>query len=337
MQFKEIPYVRLTPTAEATALQILVKGNLLLRKWSQAFPKIKFRQFRNLVMSGKCPVNDLPVPQQVCLKRELPQMIAIRYNKVSELDNRPVEQSLMESLSCLAKKHAKRWSRKGDPKGITFSDYLQEAYMQVMESLYQYTDLEIEIGTYVWNCLQRRMINVTNQQGSLLSHLTNDDLKMLKNYEEVQRQSAAPLSFEAVVQKLGLTKEEADRLGPILTTVFTENCLERKKDSTENEGWNDYTGFRNVLETDPNLFKLDEEDSVRQILDKAKLTTMERKVIKQAMDNSDYGWQTKFAAQNINPETKEPYTRMRITQILKNARRKLAAVVEQRHKLAMMA
>lgn len=323
-EYQEIPYIRLTPTDEAKALEILVRGNLLLRKWSSHFP-MKFRAFRNLVMSGKCPSTTPEAMKE--FKKELPHIVAIRHEKQPDLGNRSVEQSLMESLSCLAKRHAKRWSRRNNPKGITFSDYLQEAYAQVLEALYQYTDLNIEISTYVWNCLHRRMINVTNQQGNLLSHLTNDDLKLLKVYEKVQKSSPEPLSFDQIVEKLNFSKDDAEKLGAILTTVFAENQLE-KSEQGDGEEWNDYTSFRsNLSVSDNNLDDIDGKDSVQDILSRANLTTMERKLIHQAMENPYYGWQTNFAKTHINPETKKPYTRMRITQILSSARSKLACVI----------
>jgi ribosome maturation protein Sdo1 len=45
--------------------------------------------------------------------------------------------------------------------------------------------------------------------------------------------------------------------------------------------------------------------------------------------NPYFGWQAEFARNHINPATNEPYSRMRITQVLELARAKVAKALER--------
>lgn len=336
MNFQEIPYVKLSSVQKKKALEILGRGNVLLKKWAVFFPSKKYRQFRNAVMDGnRNPEYDgktvIPSDKLEEFHADLPFITAIRFNKYDELDGRSAEQAILESFSALAKQHAKKWL-KLDSFGVTPQDLLQEAYMQVIEAMYSWMpNRNVEISTFVWVSLRNRMSNVANQQGNMLCPLTNSDLELMIKFEKTKRQMPEFFTFDQIIDELGLSQEESNKLNVLLTRVFTENQLGHED---ENNGFdsNDYTGHRvgahQESETDLVLGK----QQVSDTLDRAGLTSIERELIEMAMEPFN-GWQTEFARTHINPTTGKSYTRMRITQILVMAREKVAKALE-RQKIA---
>lgn len=341
MTLTEMPYVRLTEVQKPKALEILRRGASLLKKWSAFYHPKKFRQFRNDVMKGdKNPQGAIPAVSLKEFHADLTHILAIREPN-QDLGGRSVEQAVLESFAALAKKHARQWSIDGDPNGITRSDYIQEAYMTIIEAMYQYTREDIDLSTFVWQSLRNRMINVTNQ-GNLFCPLTNSDLELVVRYDRAKVNGG---SFDKIVESLGLSLEEGRHLGSILTKVFSENQLGSHEDGGRIDSpSNDYTGHRVSIDAASPLLRFEEQEidgqreivnavdvegqeHVNNILDNSGLNFLERKVLESAMDPF-YGWQTEFAKTHINPETNKPYSRMRITQVLESARAKVAKQLE---------
>lgn len=325
MTHTEMQYVRLSETQKPKALEVLRRGATLLKKWASFYHPKKFRQFRNDVMKGnKNPQEAIPADRLPEFHADLSHILAIR-KPDPELGGRSVEQAVLENFAALAKKHARQWSSDGDPNGISRSDYIQEAYMTIIEAMYQYTRDDIDLSTFVWQSLRNRMINVTNQ-GNLFCPLTNSDLELVVRYDRAKKNGG---TFDEIVESLGLSVEEGRHLGSILTKVFSENQLGSHEDSSEVDSpSNDYTGHRVGIDSEPlEVAMVDEQEHVENVLDNANLSFLERKVLEVAMDPY-YGWQTDFAKKHINPETNKPYSRMRITQVLESARAKVAKVLE---------
>lgn len=342
MIHNEIKYVRLTETEKPKAMEILRTGASLLKKWATFYHPKKFRQFRNDVMKGdKNPQGAIPANRVAEFHADLSHILAIRQPH-PELNGRSVEQAVLENFAALAKKHARQWCSDGDPNGVTHHDYMQEAYMTIIEAMYHYTREDIEFGTFVWWALRNRMINVTNQS-NLFCPLTNSDLELVIRYDRAKQSHGG--TFDEIIESLGLSSEEGRHLGSILTKVFSENQLGSHEIAGADSPANDYTGHRVGIDNlSPivrmelgkdadgevvvvNSVDVDGQEEVNNVLNRAGLSFLERKVIEVAMDPY-YGWQTDFAKTHINPDTKKPYSRMRITQVLEKARAKVAKVMQ---------
>lgn len=345
MEFQEVPYVKLSGHQKKKALEILGRGNTLLKKWAEFFPSKKYRQFRNAIMDGdKNPQGAIPADKLPEFHGDIPFIKAIRQDKYEELDNRSVEQTILEGFAALAKKHARKWSLEGDPVGLTRQDFLQEAYMQVIEAMYSWLPVGgSDITTYIWWSLKNRMSNVVNQQGNMLCPLTNSDLELVTKYEQTKRNMHTHVTFEQIIQQLGLSEEEGKYLNSLLVRVFAENQLGGSGNgngssvnssfSESGDYGNDYTGHRVGMDREDGTDTYIQSESVTETLNRAGLTSLERQVIEAAMDPY-HGWQTEFAATHINPTTQKPYSRMRITQVLDMARDKVAKVLERQQKAA---
>ena len=327
MSFNEIPYVKLTGDQKENALQILGRGNVLLKKWAVYYPAKKYRQFRNAVMSGnKNPDNKIPEDKHREFLVEIPLILAIR-KRYDFLDNRSTEEAILQGYSAMAKKHARKWAN-GIPAGyestLSFKDYLQEAYMQVIEAMYSWLpEHKVDIGTYIFWTLKNRMSNVANQQGNTF-RLTNDDLKLVSRYEKAKREMSVRdrVSFDEIVEQLQLTKEEGKALSGLLAQVYSESRILKSEDSEESDSDNDYTGYRTDISRVTDTDKFIQEQHVADTLRRAGLNDIEKEIITVAM-NPYRGWQTEFAKNHVNPGTNKPYSRMRVTQILQIAQGKV--------------
>jgi DNA-directed RNA polymerase specialized sigma subunit len=356
--------VNLTTTQRKQAYAILLDGVKLLKKWAVFYPGKKFRFFRNAVMSGDknpkkktvCSLcsNKEPVKFSCChcdgtgfilmqaipsdklseFESDLPTILKIRQiNPVFRFKkrDRTAEEALLESYAALAKFYAKRWTIEENPSGLSFADYLQEAYMTILEAIWQWDKPErADLTTFVWYSIRNRFSAVTNR-GNLLCPYTNEDLKLVVQFEKGLATINGPSTFEETIKKLNMTEEEGKYLLSIMTKVYSENQFSRgdkENESSPHSIGNDYTMCRKGIDNEKSVDTLAEQERVDRIIAQANLTPLEKKVFEQAMEPF-YGWQTEFAKENINPESGKPYTRARIGQILKNAQMKLEKVVEK--------
>lgn len=329
MSFQEVPYIVLSGNAKNKAVEVLGTGNTLLRKWADFFPNRKFRILRNQIMNHETPMIEgvsIPADKLSEFNEDLPLILTIKHERRDFLECRTVEEAVLQGFAALAKQHAKKWALDYNPLGLTFQDFLQEAYMQVIEAMYSWLpEHKVELSTYIWIALKNRMSNVANQQGNSFCPLSNPDLELFVRYKRLKNNMHCHATFDEIVSLLGLTEEQGLHLSKLLARVVCGNQMNSKysKEVDDRSDYSELAVSHSCEETEIVI----QNQSVKNTLNKANLTTLERKLIELAMDPYP-GWQTEFANNNINPATKKPYSRMRITQILKMARDKVAGVLE---------
>lgn len=314
MNFSEIPCIRWDANRQDQIQGIVRNCAQLLQKWSkfylEKYPR-KFRKFRNLVMSGeRNPGNLIPSNQILEFHKDIPKILQMREPNC-EFNDKSIEQVVLENFSAMGKHRAKKWYLNND-NGLTIQDYLQEAYMTIVEAMYQYTREDIALSTFIGQCLKNKMINVTNQSNSFCP-LTNEDLKLVVSYREIH-QSMISANFHEVVEVLGLSPQEIMRLSLILRRIYSANQIE----DNNKEPFSDYTQLR--AEIDRVVDIVEQNDYIQSLIGKARLTSDERFVIERAIYNPAYGWQTDLA-------NELKLTKQRIGQIYTEARRKISVVL----------
>lgn len=324
IQTVDIPYVRLTPKQLEKCLGLMLQGNRLLKKWSEFYGSRKLREFRNKLFQGdKNPGNCIPKNRLKEFHRELPLILAIHETPYPDLGHQTVEWSMLCNYSALARKHAHRASNT-EVGGNTFDDYLQEAYLCILDAIYSFTRDDIAFSTFAWAVLKNRMIQVINK-ANLLCPLTNTDLELVARYEQAKTTFNERVSFEQVVQAMNLSDEEIRVLNTAMTRVYCEHQLgdQQNESGDEEVSGNDYTSLRSVQTDDNNGLIV--QMSLADCIERAGLTAFERIVLETSL-HPYYGWQTDVAKKNVNPNTGKPYSRMWVTYALKNAHKKLRAV-----------
>ena len=327
MDFAEIPYRKLSETEKTFAISVLSKANQALLKWSKSLPSVKFRALRNAAMqSPETILLQLNPEQQAEFCADLPVIQAVRKNH-SELSGRSVEEAMLEGFSALAKRHARMWTKDNTTTGLTFEDFLQEAYIQIVESIYRYNDDgRADICTYIFWSLKNRLSNVTNQQGSFLSHLSNASISLLSKFNKAKQESVSGASFDDIAKSIDLSDEDKLHLTQVLKRATPASSFMQSSSEGEAEACHDYTAYRININENIENDVLVEKLTTQQILDRSNLNSLERELIETAM-NPYRGWQTAVGQKHIAPRTGKPYGRMRITQILKVARKKVAATI----------
>lgn len=322
----------MTRTADLTAKEheicfnILSQINPLLHKWSQKFPKIKFRKFKQGVIESPIALAaqledadkhqfliDCDIIKQVMVPRD-------------DLGGRSVENTVLEGFSKMALHFAYKWGKNNEHRGLTKDDYLQEGLMQIIESMYKWSPTaETSFSTYLYHSLFNRLNRVSNEQGSLLSHLTNDSLKLVSTYNKKLKELGGDNTFEEVVAKLGLNAKEIRNLKASLQRVNNQSS----EDNQSASAWIDMsratTISRGSVQDPAQLVETDEY--MRKVIQMAKLSAIEMDLILSSM-NPHYGWQSEVAERHLNAKGK-PYHRMRVSQIYKGAKQKVQRAIQR--------
>lgn len=332
-----VPYVKLSKKEEGKCLELLRRANTFLAKWSECFGPRKGREFRKMLFEGhKKPElmaqveEKIPSDQLQQFRKERQFIIAVHVTEYPDLGNRTVEYAMLCGYSALARKHARRWfGWNGEGQGMSMDDYLNEAYLCLLDSIYGYTRDDITFSSFAWKALQNRMSYVTNKS-NLLKPLTNPDLELLTKFEDAKRQFNDHVTFDQIVESMGLDDEQCKSLSAILTKVYSESQMENSSD-TDGENATDYTSLRGGMreEEEQHIIQL----TVRDAISRAGLTEFERIVLDASMELDPetnepyYGWQSRVARENVNPNTGRPYTRMWVSYALQNAYDKIRAVM----------
>lgn len=323
-----VPYVKLTKKQEEKCLTMLVQGNVMLKEWATYLGDRKARDFRKMLFKGardKAVMakleESIPADQLDTFRNERQFILAVHMTEYPDLNNRTVEYAMLCGFSSLARKHASRWFAQNaeGTSGMALSDYLNEAYIALLDAVYGYTDDNIMFTSFAWAALHNRMIYVTNGTNPLCP-LTNTDLNLLAKFEETRKSFNERVTFDQVAAAMGLDDEQYQTLSKITTKVYTESQMTHKHLSAGNDDVpNDYTALRTV---DPNDDRVETIVSVRDAIERAELNDFERTVLETSM-NPYYGWLADVARKSVNLNTHQPYTRAWAMMALKNAQEKV--------------
>jgi len=323
---QEFEYVPLTKDQKRFCKQSLLRSNMLLKKWEGFYPENDRHVFRRQIMGGETnPSSKIPTEKLGELQADLLTIRAPRKVRHEELGQRTVEEAVLSGFVALCRKYARMWSREGDPNGITFNDYLHEAYAIVLGAMYAFTRDDVDLSTFFWWVLHNRMISVTNQQRFF--RLKNDDLKLVITYEKTRSSANKAVSFDEIVEVMGLDDETANHLGTLLTRIYTENQISlngNNDDSGDDDmgGNGDYTARRAGLFHDESLL-VDAKLTVEVAIEKANLNDFEKVVIRAFLADDSLGWQTRLSKSLVNPNTGKCYSRMWIALVKEKAMEKL--------------
>ena len=319
-----VPCILMNEEQKEFAKEILLNGVRLLKKWHSHCEsngwKGSYKSFRVTLMNKE---SEIKSHVQDCKRVEFCndiKVISKIRTKHSELDNRTVEEAYLHQFSGIAKRFVFKVSHTNN------EDHLQDIYLKIIETIYYYDRPEIEISTWIWNVVKNKMIDLLGE-ASGISPLTSSDRKLLVKYEDKKNEGQ---NFQEIVDSLGLSDEDVVNLRLILTRVYSEGNIIGNESFGESDKFNnDYTGFRQGIsleKSDTDL--ISEQENVDNIIKNSGLTEMEMAVFSAAM-NPFVGWQTVFAESHVNPKTGKPYSKMRITQILQEARNKVQQTMEK--------
>lgn len=298
-----------------TCFKVMRKGNTQLRTLAK-LTGMEDRKFRAKLF--KDGLNDWTEEQHAQIAQAMPDIQAVRN----------IEWKMMRQFSRLARKLSNSWSKKLGGSAFDKEDYLQEALMALLDAIYGYTDEDTQFITFAWWIIRNRLTTAANKDNPF-SPLTNEAMGLLKRFDEAKLKLNRYATDQDVYDACGFTEEECKVIREAQVKVYNASAIKDElKGGDGSQGFEgsdtsgDYTAQRSGIDREKDTVVVSYE--VRDAVKRARLTTMERKVIEAAMQASyRHGWQTDFAENNVCEATGKPYSRQRIMQVYQRALEKI--------------
>lgn len=322
MHHIEIESVRLTDKQKAYCLEKIDKINLTIQKWAQVFSVLKTRAFRNMILRDQ--TSSLPIPQERLSEfQEDASLIRSVQSPDINLDGRSIQDAILQNYSLLAKKHAITIHKNNQNK-LQYNDFLQECYMQVIESMFSwFADHGADLTTYIYNSLKNRLINVVNQQCMTLSHMTNQSLSLLSKFNKAMEILPQHLNTQEIIESMQLSELEKSHLIDIVKNRFfkSTNTIVSVNESQGHRHIPFGEPIAPISESENEVKFIEEKEYIQQILEKSHLTPIEHELMTKSIFEKD--WRKEFA-QRICPQTQKPFGYHKIAAILRKAGQKVA-------------
>jgi DNA-directed RNA polymerase specialized sigma subunit len=301
-----IPHVTMKSDVLAAALATMIRGNSLLRDWSDTLLGTKKRKvFRKLILSGNFNPADHGATPDQCLKfqADLPVMLAVK----------EVEFPICQHFGKMITKEAKRVGRREHQTYLEHDDFEMEAYQAVVDAVWGYSNSGTQFVTYVVWAIRNRF-NTVIVNASPMSGVSSST-KLKEKFDAAKSALNRPSTWDEIVEEMGLTKKQRELLYAIQHRQYNLSDVPEYSSLDSN----DYTALGKPL---ADMTQSDENNFI-ELVKKANLSPFEMAVVKAGAESTAPGWKAKVALENINPTTQKPYTRAAVKTILERAYKKI--------------
>ena len=287
--------------------KLMRKGNTYLKMMTDMV-KMEKRPFRAKLF--KIGYNYLDWPQLTEDQHDFFQMGMPHIKAV-----RNIETEMISAFYALVNKHVRAWIKRANGTIADYDDYLQEALLALLDSIYSYTEENVAFTTYAWHVIHNRMSNVANVNNPF--PLTHEAMVLLAKYEKAVDKSNRYVTDYDIFELCGFNEDEIAIVRDAKVKVYGASQIDFN--DTDNAS-NDYTEIRRGINNEKDTVPCNYE--LHEAIERAGLTPLERRCI----DASMYpyvGWQEDIAKTTINHNTGKRYTRARIGQVLDIAKNKV--------------
>lgn len=291
----QMSQVDLDETCRAFCLERLAACNRLL-EGLRSGSGMRFSAVRVMACQGGFDLND----EQ---RRALSEVQASQ----DCLGGRSVEEAVIQAHTRLAVKQAMLESRRN--RLVPFEDYRQEAFLKLFEAMYRWLpERGCSLPSFLCLVIKKALRGVTAHQGAALGRIRNSDRKLMREFYAM-RADHPDSGEDEVIGMMGL---DSIRSGNLRRALRSKSL----------------SPYFDVHESRPDgdLEAKMQMEQVRSVIDRSGLTAVERRLVESAMEPYN-GWQTEFARATVSPVTGRPISKMRVTQMLKVARAKLAETI----------
>ena len=284
----------------------LEASNRLIDKWYRRLADTTFADFYKMLRAQpEGIVQLLPADQSAEFLADREAIMRLAAPR-QELSGQTIHEVIMELYQPLAWKFARTFHKRNPL--VEVEDYHQEAVLKIWDSMHRWMpDKGGKLMTLFWSSIGNRLQTVANQQGSRLSHLTNNDIKLVKSYNSIAAKGQN-LTFEQTCSQIGLNSWQRTSLSKALGAVVAVSDTGSKLDY-----------LKSSSDAAPDW---EQQEFIESVLSKSGLSPLEATLLKFSMEN-ELGWQTQFAEAHISPMTGNTVTRARVGQILRVAERKV--------------
>lgn len=334
MDFEIINHKELASDVKNHYKKIMCEGNEVFIKWHKKvkeaytaktgkkhFSRNKLRGvlFKTVKKHG---VRDICVLNVPIKKEEIEKILEIK----------KIEESMLKGYGKFIYKMAYSWSNKGT--NIEFNDAYQEVQMQFINSMYGFTRPEMQFSTFVHYSIVRHMINLCKENKQfggwtpVVNDLYNEFEYVKKRLNRVSTKDEVCHYMNKLRKRKGenlLSEKELKLLNNIFTNVISQTDIEKEDGKSKSINFDELLVDNSYKDTNDEKLKISELEM--KAIKTAGLTNLEKEVLKcylkSDITKSKNGWATKFAANNINPNTGKNYSKAAPGVILKKAKEKI--------------
>lgn len=301
-----IKYKKLTKEQFVYIRKNLSKSARILKKYTSKVKKKQRVQFRDSVLGawrdGSVDMKKLAYALErvpVVEHDQFLEDIRIVYTTKSPhefLNGQTVEDALISGYIPLFTK----WCM-GKP------DMVSEFLVKVLDSIYLYTKPECSLIEYLKFCYKSISKKSMMNNSSLIKYPVKWNFLRLSFDETLSKNPF--MTVDEVMQSMNLTDVQ-------------KNKLRQQIDLTSTVSMSEFDSIQRIEQ--------DEIPTLGINLDDVPMTDLQRKSIDAYM-SGDWGWQTKMAAETINPETGKPYSKMTVNNSFKAAIEAIKEYMELRN------
>lgn len=269
--------------------------------------KLNKIDFVNFICSK--PITSDIVIANVVINKQDAQIIA---------NSKEYESEILLGFMNMFSKIAIKWSSFTSDVCLSKEDLEGEAIQAAMLAIYNYTDTETSISTYLYRCVTNKIRNIFNKVNPL-SDFGSNAIEIRKKFEEAKNKMHQSYTYDEIIQSLNFTNKEIQILQSMSATVSGQYDSEKEKSS------NDYTSLgRKFSGIDGSIayscssngssFTIHSEENENSVeIDMAEFSELEKVVLEGFMNSKNNLGISHFAKNLINPKTNKPYSRMAIT------------------------
>lgn len=273
--------------------KLFIKTNLAisakkLKKYTSLVSRNEKVSFRESILSSNPDYSKIPVNLIDSLKKDLDVILMPKFVKHELLDNKTIEIAFIDGYYRLFLK----WCRGNE-------DLLQDFIVKVLNSMYLFTKDDKSLVQYLKMCYQRFRSNFSrNNAEQIIS--TPERWNNLRSSFENKKIQNPYMSVNEIMDSMRLSKKQ--RLN-LIKQMQTTNVIRI-----------------NALTNNQEDLMIQKNNDVIPAIDiqSAPLTELQKECVLAYMYDN-WGWQTKMAEKSINPRTNKPYSKMAITNNLREA------------------
>lgn len=291
-----ITFVELSDKELKEQLQIIAEVRPVILKWCQRiYGENRYKQFRYEYFNGKLPKFDLSR-----------NMVAIPNKDRAQLERlQVVEIALLQHNIRACAKIARRYYQYNKRRlpGVEYADFLQEATMALVDSVYAY-DGSTKFVTYIYGSINNRMKDFIRTE-SPLSPPSPDIVEIGNLVSDYMTNNGCNLAQAAI--DLDLTSEQCENARKVNAIVISQGSKDDEECSMKLHSVKDYRNEK-VNDYDPLML---------EALNTSGLSDLEREVFDAYLMN-EKGYQTRIADERR-------ITRQAVSFSFKRAKEKLRA------------
>jgi len=270
-----------------------IKNNLAisantLKKYTNLVSRNEKVDFRESILSNNPDYSKITDDVAESLKKDLDVILMPKFVKHEILDNKTIEMAFIDGYYKLFLK----WCRGNE-------DLLQDFIVKVLNSMYLFTKQDKSLVQYLKMCYQRFRSSFSRNNAEQII-CTPERWNNLRSSFEIKKIQNPYLSVNEVMDLMKLSKKQRLNLVRQMQTTSVIRI--------------------NSLSNDQEDLIVEKSHNVIPVIDiqTAPLTELQKECVLAYMYDS-WGWQTKLAGKSINPRTNKPYSKMAITNNLREA------------------